>query len=359
MADEGYLAWVVHRLNWRLQYVERSAAGGATTSDILNLHLPSVFTRTPNTIVCIVLAGTNDIGQGVSTATTISNLATIYATLRGGGVIPVCVSDLPRDTAAYHDNIAALNDWIARHAREHGYLYVDAHRLVVDPATGNWAAGMSSDGTHPTAAAAKIIGQAVADAIEPYLPPWEAPLTSHTGDTSNGHNVPTFASGFTDGDANGLPDASSPRTGLFFQSGSADCSLTFTNRNGSGDRWLNIERTGVVATTEIRSGGTATSGFSVTSGGKVALGIRFKLTGMGAGNSAYLWAAKNDSSTSYYVCPLYNWQTDIDDTVFYAEVDVPSGWTAGRWYIQLAGPAGPTLSIAQITARDLTALGVV
>lgn len=358
MADSGYISWLVHRLNGRLQYVERCGAGGATTAQVLADYLPLVFTRSPYPAFVTVLAGTNDF-LTVPRATTIANLTAIYKGLRARRITPVCVSELPRDTSSIHDDISAVNAWMANHAREHGYLFVNVHRLLVDPTNGNWQGAYSTDGVHPTNAGAKIIGQAIADAISAYLPPWEVPLVNYDADPANGHLFGTFANGFTDAGGDGLPDGSPPQTGLFFQGGSADCALTFTDRNGAGDRWLNIERIGNVADTHIRSGSVGTSGFSTTAGGKLAVGLRFKLTGMGAGNSVFLWVAQSNSSTRAIFHPLYDWDTDIDDTIAYAVVDVPADWSdASRFEIQLKGPAGPTLSVAQLTARNLTALGI-
>lgn len=358
MADDGFLSWTVHRLNGRLQYVERAGAGGYTTTQIRDTLLPSVLTRTPRPNYCLVMGAINDVTGGAAFATTTANLSTIYATLRGAGITPVVIGDPPNNgSAAQKSTIAKLVDWEARHAREYGYPFVNVYATVVDPATGAMQSAYTADGTHPTPAGAKVIGQLIADEIDNLLPPWSAPLVCTDVDTSNGVVAGCFGSGFTDADTNSLPDASAPKPGLYFQSGDSDVSLTFTDRNGTGDRWLNIERTGNSATTEIRSGGTGSAGFAMTGGGVVALGLRFKLTGMGAGNTVDIRAAKGDSSTSWLVYPAYSWNTDIGDTVFYTEEAVPSGWTHARWSFSITGPAGPTLSIAQLTARDLDTLG--
>lgn len=360
LADEGYLSWLVHRLGGRLQYVERAAAGGWRTDEILAVQLPLVVARTPKPTYVVVLAGVNDVSQLIATSTIIANLTTIYRRLRAVGIVPVCAAIPPISTsAANRAKVAAINTWIANHAKTNGYLFVDIHAALIDPATGSYASAYTSDGTHPNPLGAKVLGYAIADALSPYLPPWTPPLTNYDGDTSIGHIAGTFASGFTDANSDGLPDASTPRTGLFFQTGQSDTTITYTNRNGSGDRWLNIARTGAAAVTEIRGGGTGTSGATVTPGGKVALGLRFKLTGMSASNSVSIRFAQSNSSTTLLASALTSWNTDVDESVFYGVYDVPGNWpTAGRWAFEIAGPAGPTLSIAQLTTRDLTGQGV-
>lgn len=357
LSDEGYLAWLVHRLGSRLQYVERAGAGGYTTAQILAELVPLAIARQPT--YAVVCAGTNDISQDVTLAMMMANYTAICARLRAAGIIPVCTTVPPVSTGstARTTRLIQFNTWIARHARQMGYLFVNTHAALIDPSTGTYVSTYTDDGTHPNPAGAKIMGYAIADAIAPLLPVWSPPLVASNTDLSDGHMAPTFGTGFTDAGGDSLPDASSPRTGLFFQSGQSDASLSYINRNGSSDRWLTIQRTGNTATTEIRGGGTATSGAIVTAGAKLALGIRFKLTGMGAGNSVDIRCARNTSTNTLIASVLNGWNADIDETTFYGEFDVPAGWTGVRWAILIAGPSGPTLSVAQLTTRDLAAIG--
>jgi len=142
-----------------------------------------------------VLAGTNDINQGVQAGQPTSQIArsttdalrTIYDAAQQAGTIPVLNTVPPY---GYSTGLSdprkianeAVNNWIRRHAALRGYPLVDHYVNLADPgsingstssAAGNWKnppLTYTSDGTHPTTLAAGIMGQALLDAISQYLP---------------------------------------------------------------------------------------------------------------------------------------------------------------------------------------------
>jgi lysophospholipase L1-like esterase len=58
-----------------------------------------------------------------------------------------------------------LNEWLYRYAAANGHPFVDFYGALVNTANGDYTAAYTSDNIHPTAAGAKVMGQAVATAL--------------------------------------------------------------------------------------------------------------------------------------------------------------------------------------------------
>lgn len=355
MTSNGFLGWLVLALQGKASYYGRAGTGGFTTTQILATMVDEMLAIRPKPTICTVLAGTNDYTNGINAATTVANLTAIYRTLRANGIMPICISLLPRNDASAFDDIAIINTWIAGHARQHGYWYVDAHSQVVDPDTGNWLAGYTSDGVHPTAIGCKVIGEYIATKIAGFLPPFEPPLSTHDVDSGNKFVASLFKAGFTDANGDSLPDTTVSQIGWAFFGGQADTTVSYAADPGViPGRWLKLTRSGASAGLDIRSGVHGAS-----DGDVLGLGMTVKVTDMGAGNSITVWLAKSNSTVTSNDHVMSLWTIDGGPYRFYKELTVPAWSGAGvRVNITMSGPAGPTLWIAQPTLRNLTAFGV-
>lgn len=144
---------------------------GGTTAQVLASVLP-VFLGYPNGLpdACIVLAGTNDVGQSVPLATTLANLKAIYTQLQVAGVQPIAMTIPPRGT--FPQNTLQLNLGILRLAGELQIPLIDIYSSSVNPANGFWvSANLTYDNTHPTPLACAIWGYAVNEAIREWFQP--------------------------------------------------------------------------------------------------------------------------------------------------------------------------------------------
>jgi lysophospholipase L1-like esterase len=154
----------------------------------------------------MVLIGppTNDLLQGVSLATIQANIAAIVASCAAAAPqIPVILmAALPNSNYTSGEQTVRrqynvwLRDTIWRSTKN--LYFFDPNRWVEDPTTGQWASGMSSDGTHPNVAGGVMIGEALATwfAGTPlYSPP--PTLWTHTGDDQNllSNGIPTGSGG--------------------------------------------------------------------------------------------------------------------------------------------------------------------
>jgi acyl-CoA thioesterase-1 len=118
------------------------------------------FSVAPDTALCVVALGGNDLLQGVEPRVTKANLRAILRSLRDRkiGIVLVGVGAPPLIGAAY--------------AREFNAIYPDLAREFSVPLYPNILAGvggrralMQGDGIHPNAAGAKIIGDRLAPLV--------------------------------------------------------------------------------------------------------------------------------------------------------------------------------------------------
>jgi lysophospholipase L1-like esterase len=117
--------------------------------------------------VVVILAGTNDIAGNagpVTLDTVQDNLASMAELAKAHGIKVVLASLLPvsddkkdaqgqpviRTQARPTASIRALNEWLARYARENGHVYLDYFSATAD-ANGLLQPELNDDGLHPNA----------------------------------------------------------------------------------------------------------------------------------------------------------------------------------------------------------------
>ncbi|MDH6460107.1 lysophospholipase L1-like esterase [Micromonospora sp. A200] len=129
----------------------------------------------------VVLAGTNDAGQGVSVTSYASTMTQIITRLRALG--QVLVGTVPprgaSDPAAFHTAIDGYNAWLRVFAPLLGAQVVDVWGALVDTTTGRLPAAYDSgDGTHPNTLGHLRMARVVAAAIRASGPAWPGWVTS-------------------------------------------------------------------------------------------------------------------------------------------------------------------------------------
>lgn len=137
---------------------------GGTSAQILATTLPC-FLAYPNGLpdACVILAGTNDTGTGVPTATTIANIKAMAAALLASGVQPI-LATIPPNTSGTQAALL-LNLAIMRLALELSLPLVDFYGALINPANGRMQTNYTLDGTHPTARGAAVMGYKLNQAI--------------------------------------------------------------------------------------------------------------------------------------------------------------------------------------------------
>lgn len=170
-ASVGYAAWAAFLSRRRIELLPTSNHGiaGETSAQIL-ARIGNVLSLVPG--VCVVLAGTNDIGT-LTPAQSIANLTTIYDVLRNAGIFVIAVPITPRGsiTTAQQGHIQQVNKWIRlQRLSRRNFAVADCELAYIDTATGAPKSTMSADALHPIVYGAYAIGNEIAAIVNAIYP---------------------------------------------------------------------------------------------------------------------------------------------------------------------------------------------
>jgi lysophospholipase L1-like esterase len=158
---------------WRLNeyfsgkdFVNRGIAG-QTTNQILARFLADVVALRP--LGVIVLAGSDDIAQGMSPSATADNLVMIGDVARAHMVQPIFASLLPASGEAAKtrtpEAIQKVNNWIRDYCIRENFIYVDYYSAMAD-GKGMMKADLSDDGVNPNARGYRAMSPLLLDGIQ-------------------------------------------------------------------------------------------------------------------------------------------------------------------------------------------------
>lgn len=206
---QGYIGWACVLSGGRLTFSNSLNFGvaGDTSTQVL-ARTSSVIAAAP--AFCVVHCGTNDVyaSPSITHATTVANLAAIYAALVGAGIVVVAVPILPRSKDASSGSMATaerqklqrINNWIRRAAlTTPGVILADPTLNIIDLTASNGdplgastaaATAYTYDGLHPAPRGAFWMGKAISDALSVFLPPASLLAVSQI-DTYSATNNPT------------------------------------------------------------------------------------------------------------------------------------------------------------------------
>lgn len=143
---------------------------GQRSDEILARFKRDVVDEEPDLV--IILAGINDIFQGVPLDPIKRNLRTMYQSAIDSAVKPVAATVLPFDDASDSQSkaIEELNNWVRETAALLGIGFCDTHSIVADPTNPNRLRS-SPDGHHPDVDGYRMMGGALAEVIERVVMP--------------------------------------------------------------------------------------------------------------------------------------------------------------------------------------------
>lgn len=193
----GYWTWADQFMKGALTAVSNNGIGGFTTTQFVAVNLPAVLALSPRPGWCIVEGGTNDFADSIPTATTLANLIQIYTTLLNAGINVIATTICPN--VAHSSTQGYLNRKIRAFAeQQQNMLFVDWYQYLVDPATGSYATNLSDDGVHPNDLGASLMGLALSNALDSYLPPIDQLAAGSEADSeeliTNGYMLGTTGS---------------------------------------------------------------------------------------------------------------------------------------------------------------------
>lgn len=152
--DLGAASWATYVVDDGFAFAGGWAEWGATTAMMADSVGPI------DADVLVVLAGTNDVAFGIPFEESAANLDRIVDTV---GIEDVLVVSIP-PMAALPDGAEGYNAGLDDLAADRGWRFVDAS-AGLRTADGRFGDGMSSDGLHPSAEGARVLGEAIAVAL--------------------------------------------------------------------------------------------------------------------------------------------------------------------------------------------------
>lgn len=147
---DGYLSVANALMGWPLEITGVFGYSGQTSAQIAQ-QVGQVLAMSPPPAQCVVLAGTNDRGAGITPAQSMANIKTIVGALLGAGIAPWLCTLPPRNdggtTTARKRQDNQFNRQLREYARANNFVLFDFYRVLVNPAsagTAGWA--LASDG---------------------------------------------------------------------------------------------------------------------------------------------------------------------------------------------------------------------
>lgn len=342
--------------NNRIRYCHNAGVGSENTADMLARLSADVIAKSP--AKCVIMGGTNDIGNSVTETTTHANLTAIHRQLRAAGIEAIFCTIPPRSTKPAET--AALNRWIRRYCEQNGLHCVDFYSMLSDGTSGGWRNGSawSSDGVHPWGTipqhpAVQAMAEYANTILSPVYPVHQPDLT---GDNINGTGNLVVAGCFqTDTNADGVAD----NWAISGSGGTVTPSIESGDPNIAGN-WqvLTVTAAGSRSITQ-----TISTGFS--DGDRIAVSFRLTTEGVEAGDGMTCTVGVRMSGAAggpYYIQPVSSLVYNVDNKIGFAEGVVPTGTTSLQAeIINGSGNTGATavVKVAQFTVLNLTVLGLV
>lgn len=169
------------------QIIQTRNAGvaGNKAADMLARFSTDVTPYASQIDTVFLLAGTND-SATTAFSSWVSSMKSLISNIRALGKAPVMATIPPNNGAAPRPAaITQQNAWIRRYATQQRIPLVDFYKVLVDPTTGNYLSGYSSDGTHPTPQAQVVMATAMVNALSPLLPPASIVMPLDNNDPNN------------------------------------------------------------------------------------------------------------------------------------------------------------------------------
>lgn len=180
--DRGFMAWLRPISNGRVVFTDALNFGiaGERTDQMVTRMAPWV-TAARTSGFAHVLAGTNDIGAFIPTATIIANLQTLYTAALSAGAYLAVSTIFPRTTFSAFTagqittgqrQILGVNQWIREYAARSGgrVILIDSWKSLLDSATGGLLTSMTYDGLHLNQLGSYTHAQAMWAALSPLMP---------------------------------------------------------------------------------------------------------------------------------------------------------------------------------------------
>lgn len=157
-------AWWLKNLHPEWDVLNRGI-NGQRTDEIAGRFTRDVLAAAPHAVV--IIAGVNDVYQGLPASHAIEHLRTMYARAHEADIAVVAGSILPFNTATSDQNLRMreVNDWIRSHARGDARVHFVDTRSAAADRSNNDLLDESPDGLHPSPDGYRRVAEALAPVI--------------------------------------------------------------------------------------------------------------------------------------------------------------------------------------------------
>lgn len=328
----------------RLCYARNAGVSGNTTTQMLARLATDVLAYASSIDYCIVAGGINDYAD---TTVTKPNLEAMWTQLRAAGIEPIACTIPPRNDAP---QLAPLNPWVRSQAVARGMRLIDLHAVFADPATDDYLAAYTADGTHPNAAGRLAAANYVVSEIVPTIPVRPLGPVAMTNASYNNLNGITNACFMADSNADGVPDDWSLSVG-----GTSTTTPSLVADGATGRKWFQLATT--VAGTTRQYHQAVAAGFTYAVGDVLAFSGRFQTESLAANITYACLLSFTNSVGNKTLRPVSVWTTNVADGYFYGELPVPEGTTGIDVRVNQSTGTG-TVRWGQLLLRNKTALGL-
>jgi len=140
----------------RIRRFRNAGIAGQSSTSILARIQSDVIAYDPD--ICVLeMVTPNDIGQGISLATTKANIVSAIEQLQAAGIRPIVCTGPPNDSPATRDRLNETSAWLVEYANSRGIAVFDLYSPLVDPADGTFLSAYTSDGVHPNVAGQEAV----------------------------------------------------------------------------------------------------------------------------------------------------------------------------------------------------------
>ena len=164
--ESQYSYWLMRKHpDWN---VLNRGINGERSDQILERFRRDVVEEEPK--IAVILAGVNDIYQGLPSDYPARNLSKMYSMASRAGIVPVSCTVLPYNTMGTKEAEVRrkLNAWIEAESSRLGIPFSDTAEAASDPSNRDRLSG-SPDGLHPDVAGYRKMAEAIAGTIEALL----------------------------------------------------------------------------------------------------------------------------------------------------------------------------------------------
>jgi lysophospholipase L1-like esterase len=330
-------------------YLNAGVAGNTTAQILARVGSGVINAASPKPGRCVVLSGTND-QASIATSVSLANIAATYDQLRAAGIEPIGCTIPPQ--AANQSKVAALNVGIKALCDARGMICLDFHSVLVDPATGQYLAGYSGDGTHPSAVGQRTMSTLVQSKLTPHYRPTGPNLCQDNTESTNL---------ITDGLFLGAP------------TGGVAASWTGTNASGTTTPTIQTGDVNILGNWQVLTNTVAGSYYlsqvissAAASPAGWAVGDILELAGLidvtveaGVGGGPTIRAHLTGGSAADYSA-VYQQTVDVTRGVFFKRFPVGAGNTGLtiQAFANAPGTGTVTVKFAQLSLYNLTRLGI-